>query len=109
LHATIWHAQFSPLSRITLKICSSGLGLGLEGPGLGLDLEGPGLGFVLGLWILALTTTLLHRSIVPRFLNFNWVGLGQPVDGLGWIGSHKMDPWTTLIQLALRLMQFGVK
>jgi len=25
-----------------------------------------------------------------------WVGLGQPVNGLGWIGSHKMDPWTTL-------------
>ena len=25
-----------------------------------------------------------------------WVGLGQSADGLGWIGSHKMDPWTTL-------------
>ena len=24
------------------------------------------------------------------------VGLGQSADGLGWIGSHKMDPWTTL-------------
>jgi len=23
------------------------------------------------------------------------VGLGQSADGLGWIGSHKMDPWTT--------------
>jgi len=23
-----------------------------------------------------------------------WVGLGQSADGLGWIGSHKMDPWT---------------
>jgi len=22
--------------------------------------------------------------------------LGQSADGLGWIGSHKMDPWTTL-------------
>jgi len=22
--------------------------------------------------------------------------LGQLADGLGWIGSHKMDPWTTL-------------
>ena len=27
-----------------------------------------------------------------------WVGLGQSGDGLGWIGSHKMDPWTTLRQ-----------
>ena len=27
-----------------------------------------------------------------------WVGLGQPADGLGWIGSHKMDPWTTRTQ-----------
>jgi len=25
-----------------------------------------------------------------------WVGLGQSNDGLGLIGSHKMDPWTTL-------------
>jgi len=25
-----------------------------------------------------------------------WVGLGQSADGLGWVGSHKMDPWTTL-------------
>jgi len=23
-----------------------------------------------------------------------WVGLDQSADGLGWIGSHKMDPWT---------------
>jgi len=22
--------------------------------------------------------------------------LGQSTDGLGWVGSHKMDPWTTL-------------
>jgi len=29
-------------------------------------------------------------------LSMGWVGLGQPVNGLGWIGSHKMDPWTTL-------------
>jgi len=26
-----------------------------------------------------------------------WVELGQSADGLGWIGSHKMDPWTTLV------------
>jgi len=26
-----------------------------------------------------------------------WIGLGQSADGLGWIGSHKMDPWTTLM------------
>ena len=25
-----------------------------------------------------------------------WVGLGHSADGLGWIGSNKMDPWTTL-------------
>jgi len=25
-----------------------------------------------------------------------WVGLGQSVDGLGWIGSQEMDPQTTL-------------
>jgi len=31
------------------------LGLGFESPGLGL--KGPGLGLILGLWILALTTT----------------------------------------------------
>jgi len=24
------------------------------------------------------------------------VGLGQSADGLGCIGLHKMDPWTTL-------------
>ena len=24
------------------------------------------------------------------------VGLAQSADGLGWIESHKMDPWTTL-------------
>jgi len=38
-------------------------GLGLDGPGLGLGLEGPGLGLVLGLWILALTTTLFITNI----------------------------------------------
>ena len=27
-----------------------------------------------------------------------WVGLGQSADGLGWIGSHRMDPWTTLVE-----------
>ena len=26
-----------------------------------------------------------------------WVGLGQSADVLGWIGSHKIDPWTTLV------------
>ena len=25
-----------------------------------------------------------------------WDGLGQSADGLGWIGSHKIDPTTTL-------------
>ena len=26
-----------------------------------------------------------------------WVGLGESADGLGWIGSHKVDPWTTVM------------
>ena len=30
-----------------------------------------------------------------------WVGLGQSADGFGWIGSHKMDPWTTLGRLTV--------
>ena len=33
---------------------------------------------------------------VDPWVGFGWVGLGQSADGLGWIGSHKMDPWTTL-------------
>jgi len=28
-----------------------------------------------------------------------WVGLGQSADGMGWVGSHKMDPWTTLVEI----------
>ena len=33
----------------------------------------------------------------PNFpLVVGWVGLGQSADGLGWIGSHKMDSCTTL-------------
>jgi len=31
-----------------------------------------------------------------------WVGLGQSANGLGWVGSHKMDPWTTLSDPVLR-------
>jgi len=43
------------VSRVqALALKGPGLGLGLEGPGL----DGPGLGLALGLWILALTTTL---------------------------------------------------
>ena len=30
-----------------------------------------------------------------------WVGLGQSADGLSWIGSHKMDPWTTVMCVCL--------
>jgi len=33
-----------------------------------------------------------------------WVGLGQSADGLGWIGSHKMDPWTTLNEHVRKLL-----
>jgi len=36
----------------------------------------------------------LGPNFFPRVAG--WVGLGQSNDGLGWIGSHKMDPWTTL-------------
>jgi len=36
----------------------------------------------------------LGSKFFPRVAG--WVGLGQSNDGLGWIGSHKMDPWTTL-------------
>jgi hypothetical protein len=25
-----------------------------------------------------------------------WVGLGRFACGLGWVGLHEMDPWTTL-------------
>jgi len=32
-------------------------------------------------------------QILP--LVVGWVVLGQSADGLGWIGSHKIDPWTT--------------
>jgi len=37
----------------------------------------------------------------PNFPTSSELGLGlDPLaDGLGWIGSHKMDPWTTLSQL----------
>ena len=31
------------------------------------------------------------------WVGLGWVVLGQSADGLGWIGSHKMDPWTTLV------------
>jgi len=31
------------------------------------------------------------------------VGLGQSADWLGWVGSHKMDPWTTLCCLAVQV------
>jgi len=28
-----------------------------------------------------------------------WIGLGQSANGLGWVVSHKMDPWTTMREL----------
>ena len=31
-----------------------------------------------------------------RGLGWVWVGLGQLFGGLGWAGSMKIDPWTTL-------------
>ena len=28
-----------------------------------------------------------------------WVRLGHSVDGLGWVGSWKTDPWITLMSM----------
>jgi len=57
-------------SALTLKGPGLGLGLGLEGPGLGLSL-----GLVLGLWILALTTTLVLRWVTTREDRAMWAGV----------------------------------
>jgi len=63
-----------------------------------------------GLYVNALKARLdkiwLHQAVKflsciglgPNFpLVVGWIGLGPSADGLGWIGSHKMDPWTTLL------------
>jgi len=42
---------------------------------------------------------LANVSSIVSCVGLGWVGLGQSADGLGWIGSHKMDPWTTVIEL----------
>jgi len=53
-----------------------------------------------------------YDSIVPLgWAGLGWVkifkfqlgmiGLAQQVNGLGWIGSHKMDSWTTLVDGSL--------
>jgi len=37
-----------------------------------------------------------------NFFHLWWFGLGwvsQSADGLGWTGSHKMEPWTTAFDL----------
>jgi len=31
-----------------------------------------------------------------------WIGLGQSAGGFGWIGSHKIDPQTTLTAMVGR-------
>jgi len=31
----------------------------------------------------------------------SWVGLGQSADVLGWLGSHKMDPYRILCALTM--------
>ena len=38
------------------------------------------------------------RPVVVRCkgVRLGWVGLGQLFGGLGWAGSMKIDPWTTL-------------
>jgi len=40
----------------------------------------------------------LSMGWVEPWVGLGWVGLGQSADGLGWIGSHEMDPWTTLLE-----------
>jgi len=46
---------------------------------------------------LNLLVVLVWVGLGPIFsLVVGWVGLCQSVDGLGWIGSHKVDPRTTL-------------
>ena len=44
----------------------------------------------------------LHQAV--KFFScighLGFVGLDQSADGLGWIGSHDMDLWTTLQWLA---------
>ena len=42
-------------------------------------------------------------SWVHKF-TWQWVGLGQLFGGLGWVGSMKIDPRTTLRQLTLALI-----
>ena len=47
--------------------------------------------------------TLGGSGWVPNFpLVVGWVGLDQSADRLGWIGSHKVDEWTTLSSRTLR-------
>jgi len=43
-----------------------------------------------------MTVSIGLGRVGSKFFHLQWVGLGQSADGLGWIGSHKMDPWTTL-------------
>jgi len=50
-----------------------------------------------------MTVSIGLGRVGSKFFHLYWVGLGQSADGLGWIGSHKMDPWTTLWRAAVRL------
>jgi len=47
------------------------------------------------LQVMSPVTQSWHQSC--PWVGLGWVGLGQLAGGLGWIGSHKMDPWTTLV------------
>jgi len=52
------------------------------------------------IWLHQAVKLLVRSGWIRIFpLVVRWVGLGQSADGLGWIGSHKMDPWTTLSRL----------
>ena len=45
------------------------------------------------------THTHTHTHTHTPKLSMGWVGLGpnfSTCSGLGWVGSHEMDPWTTL-------------
>ena len=43
-----------------------------------------------------------HGSIISPGSGLGWVGLGQLFGGLGWAGSMKIDPRTTLIYICTR-------
>ena len=43
-----------------------------------------------------MTVSIGLGRVGPNFFSLLVVGLGQSADGLDWVGSHKMDSWTSL-------------